>query len=244
MTWENRLRLFVGVLGVVLLVGALTLVFNQRQNRITSFTGQVTADVYTVGADHAGTVIAQFVEPGEEVRQGQRLFTVQSLQLKADLANGLEVDDTDAYQIDAKRGTITYHAVVAGEISRLKARLGNSVPVGEGLAEITAAGSRSVSASFRLLPRDYARVTPGSAARIVLPNDQIIDGRVEAITAETGETGTISRLRVSSTGLAEASASLTNPGAPVTVSVDLVDSGPLAGVTDLATDFLTKIGLR
>ena len=244
MTWENRLRLFAGVLGVVLLVGALTLVFNQRQNRITSFTGQVTADVYTVGADHAGTVIGQFVEPGEGVQFGQPLFTVQSLQLKEDLANGLEIDDTDAYKIDARRGTIAYYAVVAGEISTLRARLGNSVAAGTGLAEITAAGNRSVSASFRLLPRDYARVTPGAAARIVLPNDQIVEGTVEAITAETGETGTISKLRVSSPGLAEASASLTNPGAPVTVSVDLVDSGPLAGVADLATDFLTKIGLR
>lgn len=244
MTWENRLRLFVGVLGVVLLVGALTLVFNQRQNRITSFTGQVTADVYTVGADHGGTVIGQFVEPGEEVQPGQPLFTVQSLQLKEELANGLEIGDTDAYKIDAERGTITYYAVVAGEISKLKARLGNSVPVGEGLAEITAAGNRYVSASFRLLPRDYARVAPGAAARIVLPNDEILQGTVETITAESGETGTIGRLRVSSAGLAGASASLTNPGAPVTVSVDLVDSGPLAGVSDLVTDFLTKIGLR
>lgn len=244
MTWANRLRLFAGVLGVVLLVGALTLVFNQRQNRITSFTGQVTADAYTVGADHAGTVIGQYVQTGDDVRPGQPLFTVQSLQLKEDLANGLEIDDTDAYQVDAKRGTITYYAVVSGEVSTLKARLGNSVPAGVGLAEITAADSRYVSASFRLLPRDYARVTPGTAARILLPNDEILYGTVEAITAETGETGTIGRLRVSSADLAGASASLTNPGAPVTVSVDLVDSGPLAGVTDLVTDFLTKIGLR
>ncbi|MCA0252698.1 MAG: HlyD family efflux transporter periplasmic adaptor subunit [Actinobacteria bacterium] len=244
MTWENRLRLFVGVLGVVLLVGALTLVFNQRQNRITSFTGQVTADVYTVGADHAGTVIGQYVEPGEEVQPGQRLFTVQSLQLKEDLANGLEIDDTDAYAIDAKRGTITYYAVVAGEISALNARVGNSVPAGAGLAEITAAGNRSVSASFRLLPRDYARVVSGTAARILLPDGEILDGTVETITAETGESGTISKLRISSAELVGASASLTNPGAPVTVSVDLVDSGPLAGVSDLVTDFLIKIGLR
>ena len=244
MTWENRFRLLAGVLGVVLLVGALTVVFNQRQNRITSFTGQVTADVYTVGADHAGTVTAQFVEPGEQVERGQALFAVQSLQLKEDLANGLEIGDTDAYRIAAERGTITYFAVVAGEVTTLNARLGNSVPIGAGLAEITAAGKRYVSASFRLQPRDYARVTAGAPARIVLPNDQILTGTVDSITAESGETGTIGRLRVSSTEFGDASAALTNPGAPVTVSVDLADSGPLAGVTDLGTDFLTKIGLR
>lgn len=244
MTWENRLRLLAGMLGVVVLVGALTLVFNQRQNRITSFTGEVTADVYTVGADHAGTVTGQYVEPGAEVMPGQPLFTVQSLQLKEELANGLEIGDTDAYTIDAKRGTITYHAVVAGEVSELKARLGNSVPVGAGLAEITAAGNRYVAASFRLLPRDYARVTPGTPARVILPNGEILAGTVDTIAAESGETGTIGTLRVSSAELASASTSLTNPGAPVTVSVDLVDSGPLAGVSDMVTDFLTKIGLR
>ncbi len=31
MTWINRLRLFGGLLGVVLLVAVLTLIFNQRQ---------------------------------------------------------------------------------------------------------------------------------------------------------------------------------------------------------------------
>ncbi|MEN0071315.1 MAG: HlyD family efflux transporter periplasmic adaptor subunit [Propionicimonas sp.] len=244
MTWENRLRLLAGVLGVVVLVGALTIVFNQRQNRITSFTGEVTADVYTVGADHAGTVTGQFVQPGQEVAPGQPLFAVQSLQLKEELANGLEISDTDAYRIDRVRGTITYYAVIAGELTELNARLGNSVPVGGGLATITSTGNRYVSASFRLVPRDYARVKPGLPARVILPDGEILEGTVDAIAAETGETGTISKLRVTTTALATASASLTNPGAPVTVSVDLVDTGPLAGVSDLLTDFLTKIGLR
>jgi len=216
MTWTNRLRLFAGVLGVVVLVAALTIIFNQRQNRITSFTGEVAADVYTVGADHAGTVTAQFVELGEEVAPGQTLFTVQSLQLQEELANGLDVSDTEAYKINRNRGTITYFAVTAGVVSELHARLGNSVPVGQGLATITSTGNRFITASFRLVPRDYARVTPGVPARIILPDGAIIAGRVEEITAETDDTGTISKLRVSSGEFDTAPASLTNPGAPVT----------------------------
>jgi len=244
MTWTNRLRLFAGVLGIVVLVAALTIIFNQRQNRITSFTGEVAADVYTVGADHAGTVTAQFVELGEEVTPGEPLFTVQSLQLLEELANGLEVSDTEAYKINHKRGAITYFAVKAGVVNELHARLGNSVPVGQGLATITSTGNRFVTASFRLVPRDYARVTPGVPARIILPDGAIIVGRVEEITAEPDDTGTISKLRVSSGEFGTAPASLTNPGAPVTVTVDLADSGPLAGVGDMLTGFLTKIGLR
>jgi multidrug resistance efflux pump len=244
MTWTNRLRLFAGVLIVIVFVGALTIIFNQRQNRITSFTGEVAADVYTVGADHPGTVTAQFVEPGEPVSPGQTLFTIQSVQLKEELANGLEVSDTDAYKINRGRGTITYFAVTSGVVTELNARIGNSVPVGEGLATITSTGDRFVTASFRLVPRDYARVEPGAPAHVTLPDGTIIDGRVEEITAETGETGTVSKLRVSSDQFDTAAPSLTNPGAPVTVTVDLADSGPLAGVTDMLAGFLTKIGLR
>lgn len=244
MTWENRLRLTLGVLGVIALVAALTVVFNQRQNQITSFTGAVAADLYLVGADHSGTVISQDVEVGDTVEPGDPLFTVQSLQLKEAIAAGVAVSDTEAYHVDPVAGTIAYRAVVTGQVTDLTARLGNSVPAGGGLATITASGNRYVTASFRLVPRDYARIAIGAPARITLAGDQIIDGTVAAITAETSDSGTVSRLRISSDALADAPSSLTNPGAPVTVSVDLPDSGPLAGVGDLTTDFLTKIGLR
>ena len=149
MTWTNRLRLFAGVLIVIVFVATLTIIFNQRQNRITSFTGEVAADVYTVGADHPGTVTAQFVEPGEQVTPGMTLFTIQSVQLKEELANGLDVGDTDAYKVNRSRGTITYFAVTDGVVTKLNARLGNSVPAGEGLATITSTGNRFVTASFR-----------------------------------------------------------------------------------------------
>ena len=130
MTWENRLRLILGVLGVFVLVAALTLVFNQRQNQIASYTGAVAADKYTVGADYAGTVVKQGIRQGEAVKKGQPLFVVQSLALKESLSNGLEVPDTDAYRVDAKHGTISYYAVTDGQMTELNARLGNSIAGG------------------------------------------------------------------------------------------------------------------
>lgn len=244
MTWENRFRLLGGLIAVVVLVGALTVVFNQRQHRITSFTGHVTAPAFEVGADYPGTVIAQQVSQGDKVRRGQPLFTVQSLQLKESLGHGLEVADTEAYTVDTARGTISYVAVSDGEITRLNARQGNSVQLGGTLATLTAAGDREIEATFRLARRDYARVQAGAVASITLPNDQIITGAVVAVSAATGETGTVATMRVSSPQLASVPAALSSPGAPVSVTVELADSGPFAGITDLTYDFLAKAGLR
>ncbi len=244
MTWTNRLRMLGGILAVFVLVGGLTVIFNQRQHTITSFTGNVAAQVYTVGADYPGTVVDQRVEEGDRVREGQPLFTVQSLQLRQDLRHGLKVSDTDAYKIDKKKGLISYFAVVDGEIGRLDARQGNSLPGGTALATLTADGDRYIEARFRLVPRDYARVHPGSPARITLPNDTIIDGEVAAVAVETGETGTVSTLRVESADLPSVAPALGKPGTPVTVTVELDDTGPLTGVSDQLKDFLAKVGLR
>ena len=242
MTWENRLRLTLGVFGVIALVAVLTLVFNQRQNQITSYTGKVSADEYTVGADYAGTVVKQDVQQGQSVTKGQRLFVVQSLALKESLSKGLVVPDTDAYRVAAKRGTITYYAVTDGQVTELQARLGNSV-AGGSLATI-AADSRFVLANFKLVPRDYARVHNGSPARIRLANDQVVTGTVSDVSASTSDSGTVSTIRVISDELATVTAALSAPGAPVNVTIALEDSGPLAGVGDAFTDTLAKIGLK
>lgn len=244
MTWANRFRLLGGILAVVTLVATLTVVFNQRQNTITSFTANVSAQVYSVGADHPGTVVQQRVQEGDRVSKGQALFAVQSLQLKQDIHNGLQVVDTESYRVDADQGLITYFAVIDGVIGQLQARQGNSLPAGTALATITADGDRFIEARFRLVPRDYARLHPGSPARITLPNDKIIQGEVTEVSVETGETGTISTIRVHSADLPAVEPALGKPGTPVTVAVQLDDTGPLAGVNDALNDFLAKIGMR
>ena len=244
MTWENRFRLLGGVAAVIALVFALTLVFNHRQNQVTSYTAEVSADSYTIGADHAGTVTRQLVKQGDTVHKGQELFTVQSLQLKLALAEGLEVADTEAYRVNAKRGTITYYAVIDGRVDELKAQQGNSVAAGGGLATLTG-GERYISASFRLVPRDYARVQPGAPARITLPNDQVITGSVDQVAVASDVDGTVSTLRINSGALETlGQATLAEPGTPVIVTVRLADTSWLAPVTDAVKDLLQQVGLR
>jgi multidrug resistance efflux pump len=244
MTWNNRFRLLGGVLGVIVFTLALALVFNHRQNQVSSYTGQVNADTYSIGADHAGTVVRQFVDEGDSVTAGEELFQVQSLQLKQDIANGLEVADTPAYTVDAKRGIITYYAVSAGTIEELNARQGNSVPAGGALAKLYG-GDRYLEASFHLAPRDYARVVPGADARVVLPNDQVISATVAKVSVANSVDGAVATLKLDSPQLLTLTQpTLSEPGTPVVVNVQLVDSGPLAPVTDAVNDLLQQVGLR
>lgn len=244
MTWENRFRLLGGVTAVIALVLGLAMVFNHRQNEITSHLALVAADTYTVGADYAGTVTRALVKEGDAVAKGEQLFTVQSLQLKEAMANGLEIDDTEAYKVDAKRGVITYYAVTAGTIEELGARQGNSVPAGGTLAKLYG-GERYLEASFHLAPRDYARVVPGTEARVVLPNDQVITASVAKVAVANSVDGTVATLKLDSPQLRElAQKTLSEPGTPVVVNVQLTDSGPLAPVTDAVNDLLQQVGLR
>lgn len=244
MTWANRFRLVAGVTAILLLVAALTVVFNLRQSQVTSFSAEVRADVYTVGADYPGTVISQYVQPGATVTQGDLLFQVRSLQLKEAISAGLTVGSTTAYVIDPATGTITYRAVVDGTVTELAARQGNSISSGGTLATITVDSQPFVMADLRLAPRDYARLNSGAAARVLLSDGTQLTGTVRAISASTSERGTVTTVQVDAPDLAAVGAPLGSPGAPATVQVDLADSGPLAGVTDAVTDFLTQIGVR
>ena len=51
MTWSNRLRLVGGLLVVVLVCAALTLVMNRRLSQATSSTATIRAEVLDVGSD-------------------------------------------------------------------------------------------------------------------------------------------------------------------------------------------------
>ena len=52
MTWRNRFRMFFGLIFVVALVAALTLVMSQRKGETTSESASVVAEAYPVGTDN------------------------------------------------------------------------------------------------------------------------------------------------------------------------------------------------
>jgi multidrug resistance efflux pump len=244
MTWTNRLRLLAGLLAVIALVAALTLVFNQRQNRAASLTATVGADTYLVGAAYGGTVVEQHVRDGDTVEEGQQLFTILSVGLQQDLANGLKIQSSEAYDVNTDKGTVTYKATVAGQVSELTARLGNALATNQPFAKITVTDSQFVEARYLLTPRDYERVVEGARVSILLPNNSTVDGQVSSIEVATDDGQARAKVRVDSSELHRADlGDLTKPGTPVVATIELRDDGPLAGVSDLASATLRQVGL-
>jgi hypothetical protein len=245
MTWISRLKLFGGLLGVLLLVAALTLIFNQRQNQAASLTATVAADTYEVGAAYGGTVTKQYVKEGDLVKKGQKLFTIQSVALQQDLANGLKITSSDAYDVNTARATLTYKATVEGQVNDLKAKLGNSLGSGQDFAKISVTDSQYVEAQYLLSPGDYGRVQEGAAVSILLPNNRTLAGTVTTIEVATDSGQARTDVRVDSPALKDpALGSLAQPGTPVVATLQLRDDGPLAGVSDQAFSFLRQIGLK
>lgn len=243
MTTANRFKLFAGVLGVLVLVGLLTIVFNQRQAQVSSTSAAITAQTYPVGADYGGIVLERLVADGDSVAEGQPILTITSPSLQADLAEGLIQPTTIGYQVSPE-GVITLAAPVAGVVSEISTERGSFVQAGQVLAIVNRTGSLGVNAQFLLDPTDYGRVELGGPARVILPNNQVVEGTVADVTVEPAEGKAQTTVVIAAPALAEdALATLTTPGTPVTAVIELRDDGILAGVGDDLFGFLRTIGL-
>jgi multidrug resistance efflux pump len=244
MTWRNRLRLWGGIVVVLAVVAVLTLLVNQRSRQAFSDDAQVAARQSTVGSEYGGVVVQQYVSTGEEVQPGEKLFTISSLDLQRDVANGLQPVSTASYQIDAVHGQVTFLAQMGGTLTDLEAEQGTFVPAGD-MATITAGGTQYVSAQFRLTPDQYGRIRIGGPADVELPNRTRMAASVSDVSVQTTHGVAVTTVELKVPSLQNASlTSLSQPGSPASVTLTLADSGLLAGTTDQFQTFLHRIGVR
>lgn len=245
MTWANRFRLWGGVLVVILVMAALTLLYNQRQSRVASVTATVEAPTAQVGSNYSGVLTRSFIVEGQEVNVGDQLFTVVSPDVQNAVANGLRVASTSAYTVDEATGTVTYLAVIEGQVTELSATAGSYVSSGTALATIAATTPKSVVARYTLEPVDYSRVETGARVIVNLADNTRLEGTVTnvAVATENNEAMTIVYVDVPDL-TDDAYAQLTQAGSPVQAIMELRDDGILAGPTQAFRSFLTQIGLR
>lgn len=243
MTWKSHLKMFFGLIGVVVLVAALTVVFNQRRTQVVSNSASINAEQYPVGFDYGGTVIERYVAENDHVEAGQELFAIQSPSLKSDLVNGLLKAETLAYTV-SDDGIVTLTAAVAGTVTDLTTEKGSFVQAGQRLATLDRQGSLYVDADFVLTPREYSRIEQGASVDILLPNQERVRGTVGSIDVQTLDGQAETTVHVSSPDLADGTHNgLVNRGTPVSAVLLLRDDGPLAGVRDGLFDFMRRIGL-
>jgi multidrug resistance efflux pump len=242
-TWGNRARLLLGLLLVLAIVAAGTLLFTQRQHRAVSTTATVVAESFPVGTDYGGIVTRQYVDVGDDVLAGDALFDIHSLDLRRDIASGYVVDPAVIAGV-GEDGTMSVVATVDGTIASVAVPQGGFAQSGGVIASLDRAGSLFVEARFVLDAREYARLTEGAEAEIVLPDEDTLRGSVGHIDVETIDGRAMLTVRIDSDKLTDAQATgLFQPGTPVAVRVDLRDDGLLAGVADALHDLLRKIGL-
>ena len=247
MSFLNRLKLLGGIIIVVLVLGLLTLLFNQRQNQVTSLTARIEAPRTVVASPYGGVITEQNHNPGEYVSAGDQLFTITSASLKDMAALGVETNSTDGYKIDLKAGTITFYATIAGHLDNFTAFRGSYVNGTERLAEIVSSTNKTVVARFQLNPTDDGRIEENGRVTVHRPDGQLVEGQVMSVSISTDEASgnTVTEVTVSSDALqADDLMLLTRRGTPVTAVMGLRDDGILAGPTQAFREFLVKIGLR
>jgi multidrug resistance efflux pump len=241
MTWANRFKLFVGLIFVLAVVAAATIVFNQRQTHVISSSAHIGADQYLVGTDYGGIVAEAFVAEGDAVTEGDLMFTVRSMQLARDLATGVAAQGAETV---GTNGTLVVRASSSGVVSAVDLGEGSFAGAGAVLATIDAAGTLFAEAEFILTPRDFGRIENDAEVTLRLPDGTEVTGTVTDITVETEDGSAHVTARIESPGFAAVQSNpLVKPGTPLDAKLELRQDGPLAGVHDAISDLARKIGL-
>lgn len=243
MSWGSRFRLLFGIIVVTVLVGAATLVLNQRESQTASTTASIEALSYSVGSDYAGTVVKQSVVVGDRVKAGDKLLTIQSATLASDLSTRKTAPHSAAYTVSTD-GTLSLVATESGIVSTMTASVGGFVGAGQPLATIDRSGSLYVQARFLVDPTDFARVERGATVDIVLPNYDRISGKVKAVVVHTVGGKADASVEVTSIQLSlGAHSGLVAPGTPVTAVMHLKADGPFSGLKRAVQSLIVQIGL-
>ena len=241
MTWTNRIKLFLGLVAVLLTVAAATVIFNQRQSQVLSTTAQIEAEHYDVGTDYGGLVIERYVDEGDTVTAGQRLYAIESPMLLRDIEQGMVPADLTSVAPD---GTLVVRASVDGTVASLGLDAGGYAGSGGVIATLDREGTVYVEAEFVLTPRDFGRVPVRATVDLRLPDGSVTGGTVTDFEVVTVDGDAHVTARIESPALAADTANgLVRPGTPLEATLHLTDDGPLAGAVDALGDLARKVGL-
>ncbi|WP_084038623.1 HlyD family efflux transporter periplasmic adaptor subunit [Demequina sp. NBRC 110053] len=263
-TW---LRVSLGTILVLVLVAGLLYLYTERISHADSEAAGISADLLPVGTEYGGLVLEQHVEVGDTVAAGDVLLTIDSSQLEDELASQVQIleaqyeADLAVAEMEAQgpepsaspapeppvlpEVTRQWQVVAAanGTVADIPIAQGGYVGSGGIVAEMFAAESLFVDATFRVDGDDLPAISEGAAAVITLPDDTTLDGSVETIRFAQDELGTVMVLEVASSELeAMDPAGAATPGTPVHATVEISPSGPLADLRRAADSAIAGIG--
>lgn len=225
MTWPARLRLFLGLVVVIVAAGALTLHLNAAKGVVHSTSAQVTAQSYEVGTSWAGMVVNQRVKVGDAVSDGDPLFVIRSAELTRDVAAGL-LDTSKASTVVDPDGNLVVTATDDGVVTKVDETQGTFVVAGSPLATVDKADSLTVRADLTLSPEQLSRLEKGARVELTLPDGTTLHGTGGNVSVRTAGQDAEVRLTVTSDQLVRGAADgLVVPGTPVSAAVHLRNGG-------------------
>ncbi|WP_421741336.1 HlyD family efflux transporter periplasmic adaptor subunit [Cellulomonas sp.] len=239
MTWTSRIRLFAGMILVLVLCALATYQLNQTRGVAVSDSAQILAKSYGVGTPYAGLVVDQLVDVGDDVSTGDPLFVIDSATLQYDVENGFARTSTEATQIDAD-GRLVVLATGDGVVTEIASERGTFVQSATQLATVQRADTLYVQAEYTLTPKEYARVADDATVSVVLPNQSAITVHVSEVKVETVAGAAQAVLILSGDSLEDgAQNGLVSAGTPVTAELHLENDGL---VTRTAAAVKTYVG--
>ncbi|RPE77557.1 MULTISPECIES: HlyD family efflux transporter periplasmic adaptor subunit [unclassified Frondihabitans] len=243
MTWTTRFKLAAVALVIIALLAAITVVVNQKATQVTAGSAAIAAEEFTVGTDYSGNITRSYVEVGDTVTKGQKLFEVQSASAVQSVGTGMLPYSGEGYSV-SKTGAMVFVSTVAGIVSDIASKDGEFVQAGARLATVDEADSLFVAGDYSVSAADYDRVQKGADVRLMLPNKSTLSGRVVSFSATTSHNQALTHVVISSPELVQGAANgLVTPGTPVTATLSLRDDGMLTGAQETMAAFVTKIGL-
>lgn len=241
MTFLNRVKYLLSMLLVTGLVGVLLLHLNTQISTVHGDTATLKTRSYSVGTDYPGVLVREYVEVGDRVEEGQRMYVVKSQQLNRDISNGVVDPQASPYDI-RNENEMVVRANAPGKVVQVGYIEGSLTPVNAVLAEVEADATTHVEADFLLTPEEYALIRKAEKVRVTLPNQREVDATITDVAVQTD--GEHAQTRVQAVAPELTNEGLFTTGTPVDVEVQLREDGLLHSAEQAVRGLFTPRGQR
>lgn len=183
MKFFSRLRLLIGILFVIALVGGLFIYLNYAMSVVSSRSASLQADANAVRVEYGGLITKQYVEVGAAVKKDDPLFEMTSSEFTEALRNDRVSRASLLFGV-TENGDILLRASNSGILRQVNFAQGAFVPANSEIATIALDGSDYVTAKYALQAPDYARINRNNSVSVTLPDNTRLDARVFDISLE------------------------------------------------------------
>jgi len=219
MTRSAKVKLIIGLVILAIICLILYGYFSYSQVVVGARQAHIEAPTYTVGITYSGRVAKQFVQEGDRVQAGQKLFYIKSSDLVQQLNNGSITPKDVLYPLTSDH-EIILEASQPGVVKSIAEPQGSFVQANSTVATLVNSKMLQVLADFQLSPQQFAQI--GSQSRLVttLPDGRQITEPLGDVTVQQKNGQSIAEITARLTHVDYSSLKAAN-GTPVTATLQI-----------------------